>query len=115
MKSISDSDYDTIVRCLGDYIRTPDDGSNRSFNMRRKAKLILRKFTSKNGELRKTKERHTRVAVARPSEMEVVHRPAFHGRNEGLGHRNERTGDADDESACKEVGNERDERVEVLA
>lgn len=44
MKTISNTDYTAIMEFLRDYADTPDGGSLKAFNRRRRARVLVRKL-----------------------------------------------------------------------
>lgn len=52
MKTISNTDYAAVVEFLREYADTPDGGSLKAFNRRRRAKVLVRKL-ERNGRLGK--------------------------------------------------------------
>lgn len=55
MKTISNTDYAAVVEFLREYADTPDGGSLKAFNRRRRAKVLVRKL-ERNGRLGKNSQ-----------------------------------------------------------
>ena len=57
MKTISNTDYAAVVDFLREYADTPDGGSLKAFNRRRRARILYRKLSAReyNGRMGKDK------------------------------------------------------------
>ncbi len=48
MKTISNTDYAAIVEFLREFADTPDGGSLKAFNRRRRARILVRKLSKRD-------------------------------------------------------------------
>lgn len=56
MKNISNSDYAAIVDFLREYAETPDGGSLRAYNRRRRARILYKKLSKRHADGRVDKD-----------------------------------------------------------